>query len=179
MIPLGIRGVAVSLMAISLAFVVPAQAAAADAAGDFLRAMAGNFRGKGSAKLFGRTDPESIACKLVATFDPGEKALRISGDCASTQGKSAVKGKLSYSGNSVTGSLIGEVDGATITKSVGTVKGGLLVVTTNFVDNATGNLTRTRQVIQLSDSGFIAQFFTYNNANARFEPAGDLAFSQS
>lgn len=158
--------------------VLPA-AAAAEAAGNFLKAMEGSYRGKGTARLFGRESEENLVCQVDNRFDAGAKALIVSGNCASTQAKSAVSGKLSYSGSNVSGALIGSFEGATITKSVGTVSGGQLVVTTNLVDNTTGNLTRTRQVIELSQRGFVARFFTYDNAKARFELSGSMAFSRS
>ena len=118
-------------------------------------------------------------CQVENRFDAAAKALVVSGNCASTQAKSTVSGRLSYSGSSVTGALIDSFEGATVTKSVGTVSDGQLVVTTNFVDNATGNLTRTRQVIRLRDEGFEAQFFIYSNARAAFEPNGSMDFSRS
>lgn len=169
----------VAAMAVAAAMLaVPAQARA-DAAGDFLKALAGEFRGRGTAKIPGREQNERIVCQVTNAYDSDAGELVVSGNCASTQAKTAVSGRLAHSGETVSGLLIGSMEGATMTKSSGVVSGGQLVVTTNLVDNATGNLTRTRQVVRLSGKGFTTQFFTYNNRSQQYELNGTMEFSGS
>ncbi len=153
------------------------QPAKADAAGDFLKQLEGNWRGRGQATIPGRKNAERITCQVTNIYEAASSELLVSGECASTQGKTPVKGRLSHTGNTVSGSLIDAYKGATVTKSVGSVSSLSLDVSSNFVDDATGNLTRTRQVVQLSDTGFSADFFTFDTRAQEFKPAGSLTFS--
>jgi len=151
---------------------VPARA---DTASDFLKGLEGSWRGRGSAILPGREKAERITCQVTNDFQ-GE-ALVVKGECASTQGKAAVSGRLSHAGDKVSGSFIDAVQGAKMTTSAGSLSGGNLVVSSSFVENATGNLTRTRQVIRKGGSGFKADFFTYDNASGAYQPSGSITFS--
>lgn len=147
----------------------------ADPASDFLKGLEGSWRGRGSAILPGREKAERITCQVTNDFQ-GD-ALVVNGECASTQGKSPVSGRLSHAGEKVSGSFINALQGARMTKSSGALSGGNLVVSSSFVENATGNLTRTRQVIRKGGSGFKADFFTYDNASGSYQPAGSITFS--
>jgi hypothetical protein len=149
--------------------------ALADPASDFLKGLEGSWRGRGSAILPGREKAERITCQV--TNDYQGDALVVNGECASTQGKAPVSGRLSHAGEKVTGSFINALQGARMTKSTGALNGGNLVVSSSFVENATGNLTRTRQVIRKGGSGFKADFFTYDNASGAYQPAGSITFS--
>lgn len=155
----------------------PGTAHAADA-GAFLERLAGEYRGRGTAKLNGRDDAEKVSCKISNRYDASSKALIVKGNCASTQGKSSVSGKMTHQGDSVRGSLFASGESA-VTKSEGSVKNGKLTVTTNFVNKTTQRLTRTIQIIQQSGSGFKAQFYVYDNSKKKFEPSGQLSFSGS
>ncbi|MCB1461552.1 MAG: hypothetical protein KDJ90_03760 [Nitratireductor sp.] len=164
-----------AMLAIGMGGTMPANAADA---GAFLKQLAGNYRGRGSAKLDGRDNTEKVSCQVTNTYDAGSRALTVRGNCASTQAKSSVSGKMVHNGDNVSGSLFasGEV---TVTKSSGSVKGGKLTVSTNFSDKTSGKLTRTLQVIRRSGSGFEAEFFTYNYSNKKFERTGSIRFSRS
>ena len=156
--------------------VVVPQQAAADAK-SFLQRIEGSWKGNGKAKIPGREAEERISCKVDNIYNSEAGALEISGDCATTQAKSSVSGELVHAGNNVTGSLIGSFDGATITKSNGSISGGELVVSTNFLDNATGHLTRSRQVVRITDPGFEAEFYTFSNKEGKFLKAGSIKFT--
>jgi hypothetical protein len=162
--------------AMALALVAGTVAPAfADPASDFLKGLEGSWRGRGSALLPGRDKPERVTCQVKNDYQ-GD-ALVVNGECASTQGKAAVSGRLSHAGEKVSGSFLNALPGATMTKSTGALSGGNLVVSSSFVENATGNLTRTRQVIRKGGSGFKADFFTYDNASGSFQPSGSITFS--
>ncbi len=150
--------------------------ARADTAGEFLKGLEGSWRGRGSAVIPGREKSERISCQVTNSYEG--KALVVSGECASTQGKTSVSGRLNHSGDAVTGSFINAFKGASMTKSSGSVSGGRLTVSSNFVENATGQLARTQQVIRKAGSGFKADFFVFDNASGAFEPAGSITFSQ-
>ena len=64
-----------------------------------------------------------------------------------------------------------------MTKSTGKVNGNELVVSANFVDNATGALWRSRQVVRKTGEGFSADFFTFENAKGEFVKSGSIQFS--
>jgi len=152
------------------------QAALADAAG-FLKSIEGSWKGAGTAKLPGREGSERVSCRVTSSYAESETALQVKGDCATTQAKTPVNGKITHNGNSVSGSLINGLGSATMVKSQGQVKGNQLVVLSNFIDDQTGQLTRSRQVISKTGNGFQAAFFLYDNASKKFEPAGQLKFT--
>lgn len=157
------------------AAIAPAPAHA-DASG-FLKSIEGSWKGRGTAKLPGRGDSESVSCRVTSSYAESETALQVKGDCATTQAKTPVNGKITHNGDTVSGSLLNGVGGATMTKSEGKVKGNQLVVLSNFVDDRTGQLTRSRQVIRKTGSGFQANFYIYDNGSKQFEPAGELKFT--
>jgi len=157
----------------------PRPARADGLAMQFLKSLEGNFRGKGTVKFYGRDSAERVICKLSNHYDGAAGALVVAGDCASTQAKSPVDGRISANGDKVSGMFISSVGGTTITKSYGSVSAGRMVITTNLVDNATGNLTRIMQVMRRSAKGFDAEFYTFSNASGRFERTGTMQFSGS
>ncbi len=158
------------------ASLAPTGSAVADA-GSFLRSIAGDWRGRGEASIPGRESAEKISCRVSNTYDEARSELVVTGQCATTQAKNAVNGRIQHNGNSVSGAFLSAFDGATVTKSNGSLQGQTLVVSTNFVDNATGNLTRSRQVIRKEGSGFSAEFYLFSNKNGAFERAGSISFS--
>ncbi|MFZ1816120.1 MAG: hypothetical protein WBO55_16485 [Rhizobiaceae bacterium] len=157
---------------------VSAPVAFADEASNFLSSLAGEFKGRGKATLLSREKAEPVSCKVNNKYDGNSSALMVSGNCASTQGKSSVSGKLTHDGASVSGQFIGNVEGSTVTGSRGTISDGQLVISSNMVDNATGNLSRTRQVIRLKGAGFSSQFYTYDNASGKYELNGEMTFTK-
>lgn len=165
---------AVALIAIVLAF--SPKSAQADA-GNFLKSLEGGWRGSGAAKLPGRDTEERVSCRVTNTYNDSSSELSINGTCATTQFKSAVQGKLNHTGNDVTGALMGSFDGAKMTKSTGSVSGNKLVVSANFVDNATGALWRSRQVVRKTGKGFSADFYTFENSKGKYVKSGTIKFS--
>jgi hypothetical protein len=155
-------------------FASPQTAGASDA---FLKGLEGSWRGRGAATLPGRQAEERISCRLTITWQAAASSLKVVGECASTQAKVPVNGRLTLNGKNVSGSLINAFEGATVTKSVGTTSETGLEVSSNYVDNATGTLTRTRQVVRKNGDGFSAEFFTFDTKSGTFKPAGSLAFS--
>lgn len=158
------------------AIVMAAPANAADDA-QFLRSIEGDWRGRGSVQIPGREQADQVSCRISNEYDENAKALVLGGECATTQGKTAVKGKLSHDGPKVTGALINALAGGTMTSSTGTLSPESLTVSANFVNDATGNLTRSRQIIRKTAGGFEAQFFTYDNKQKTYLKAGELVFS--
>jgi hypothetical protein len=167
-----------ALVLVAMAAVMWPLSVRADA-GAFLQSIEGSWRGRGTAKIPGRENAERITCQVDNQFLEADKALEISGNCATTQSKSGVSGRLSYSGDSISGALIGNFEGSTITKSEGNYAGDELVVSTNFVDNTTGNLTRSRQVIRKTGPGFEAEFYTFDNRQGKFVKSGSIRFSSN
>ncbi len=144
----------------------------------FLRQMQGTYRGRGVALIPGRPKEEKVICQLTNQFDEEGSALVVEGECASTMGKTRVEGRLAQEGERVTGSLINALKGSTMTKSRGVFsEDGALVVFSSFVNNSSGNLTRTRQVIRKEEAGFAADFYTFDNATGEYEPVGSIAFA--
>lgn len=154
-------------------------AMAADAGSRFLASLAGEWNGRGSAKLPGREKAERVSCRIATKWDEAARTLEITGACATTQGKSPVSGRLTLDGAAVSGSFLGNFDGATPTRSSGTVSGNDLVVQTAFVNDATGQLMQTRQVIRRGGAGFSSEFYLFDSGSGRFEKSGSMSFSGS
>jgi len=165
----------IGLMAIAMAC-ASASPAAADATGDFLKALDGKFKGRGTARLTSREETEKVTCQMNNSYDSDAKELKLSGSCASAQAKSSVRGKLSHEGGNVSGTLFDQ--GASITKSNGKVSGGQLTIETNLMDKA-GKLIQTRQVIRLQGRGFSAKFYVYDKDSSKFELSGSMDFTGS
>ena len=150
----------------------------ADAAGVFLKSLQGSWRGRGTALIPGRPSAERITCRVNNSYQAASLALKVDGNCATTQAKSAVRGQLVHKGAAVTGSLMNAIEGSTMTQSTGKVSGNKLTVSSSFVDDRTGQLTRSRQIIVKTAGGFQADFFLYDNAKAKYEHAGQVVFTQ-
>jgi hypothetical protein len=129
--------------------------------------------------LPGREKPERVTCSIENRWDGKAAALTVSGQCASSQGKSPVTGRLELKGSEISGSFLGDFDGATPTKSGGVASSSELVVVTSFVDNRTGALSQTRQVIRPSAKGFSAVFYLFDNRTRTFEKSGEMEFTGS
>jgi len=176
-----VRIVCLTLMALvcTLAVLVAPVPSQADAGEELLRKLNGEWRGRGTAIMPGRQKAERVTCSIENRWDAEASTLEVSGQCASSQGKSPVSGRLELKGGVVSGSFLGDFEGSTPTRSGGAVTSRELVVVTSFVNNATGALSQTRQVIRPSARGFSAEFFLYDNRSRSYEKSGDMEFSGS
>lgn len=165
---------AIAVMA-SVAIGVPASAIADS--GSFLKSLEGKWRGSGLYRFEGRKDNERLSCRVINTYDASAHQLSLSGDCATAQFKNSIRGKIKEDGNRVTGAMMGTLDGSRMTKSTGSIKGNQLVVLANFVDNATGTLYRSQQVIRKTGRGFEADFYWYDNKLGKFTKSGNIKFT--
>ncbi len=152
----------------------------ADAASEFLASLDGKFRGRGMATLEFSDEEQRVSCRIENKFDQSSSELKISGECASTQGKTTVRGKLSVKDGEITGSFISPFPNSELTTSNGVLKDGSLVVSATFVDNDTGNLRRFRQIVSTEkENGFSSSFQSYDNASKLFKEAGSMEFSRT
>ena len=94
--------------ALAMAFGMPAtaQSLPGDSAG-ILAAYQGDWRGSGEARPNLRSNLTRITCRISATFDAVETALRNKGKCGTTQGTRNLKGTLTADGESLTGDFLG------------------------------------------------------------------------
>jgi hypothetical protein len=172
----------VMLFAVALATGAPLtmrDAHAQETASGFLERMQGEYRGRGSALIPGRSKPERILCAVTNSFEAASGSLVVEGECASAQGKTKVRGEMTADGARVSGMLLGSVEGARVTRSGGSLVDGALVVQTSFMENATGNLTETRQVMRIAEGGFDAEFYTLNRRTKEYERSGAVQFRQA
>ena len=154
------------------------RARAAESAGEFLKSLEGHYRGRGSAEITPGRPAERVACQVSNRYDAKASALVVEGNCASTQGKSKVDGRITHQGNDVSGMLISSLD-ASVTKSTGYMKDDRLRVFTSFVENVTKKLTRTLQVISHADNGYEADFYVFDNKSGKYEKSGHMSFSRT
>jgi hypothetical protein len=143
----------------------------------FLKSLEGDWRGTGFYRFEGRQTDERLICRVTNTYDATNQRLDVNGDCATAQLKNSVQGYLKEDGDKVSGALMGTLDGSRMTKSTGSVKGNQLVVLANFVDNATGTLYRSQQVVRRTGKGFEADFYWYDNKLGKFAKSGTIKFT--
>jgi hypothetical protein len=164
-------------IAVMTSFAISLPASANADPGSFLKSLEGEWRGSGLYRFEGRQTDERISCRVTNTYDAAAQRLDLSGDCATAQIKNSVKGYLKEDGDEVSGALLGTLDGSRMTKSTGSVKGNQLVVLANFVDNATGTLYRSQQVVRRTGKGFEADFYWYDNRLGKFAKTGSIKFT--
>jgi hypothetical protein len=164
-------------IAIMASFVIAVVGPANADAGSFLKSLAGEWRGSGLYRFEGRQTDERISCRVTNTYNAAAQRLELNGKCATAQIKNSIQGYLTEDGGNVSGALMGTLDGSRMTKSTGSVKGNQLVVLAYFVDNATGTLYRSQQVIRRTGKGFEVDFYWYDNKLGKFAKTGNIKFT--
>lgn len=155
-----------------------ASVAKAQGVSEFFTSLQGSYKGRGKAIPEGATKPISISCRVSNDYATGSSKLDVSGSCASTQGKTEVRGSMQHNGNRVTGSFISPFAEMNLTSSKGSFSGGKLDVVSNFIVKESGELRRLRQVIKKSGAGFRADFYSYENATRKYKAVGSIQFTK-
>ena len=149
---------------------------------DFLQMLDGKFRGRGKVVFQNMTGEQPVSCRIENSYDEAQKVLSVTGNCASTQGKTVVKGQLEIVEGKIAGSFISPNAKSEITQSNGEIRGDELIVSTSFVNNDSGNLSRIRQIVVLpteDGTGFMSKFQSYDNASKEYQDTGWVEFSSS
>lgn len=147
--------------------------ARAETAAEFLKSLEGNYSGRGNAVVIG-DETTKVSCKLANSFDASSKALKISGNCASTKGKGAVNGKVVAKGNKLSGSFVSTRQNVRVTKTSGQFSGKTMVLSSHMMDDKTGQLIRVRQQISKTGSGIKAVFYAFDSKTQKYKPAGSI-----
>lgn len=150
---------------------------AADAA-SFLKGLDGSFRGRGKAIYADGRKSVNVSCQIANHLSADGNDLKITGVCATTQGKAKVKGRLKISGQKFSGAFFSPSVNMKLTKSYGVVKGDALTMTSFFVDDRSGMLTRIKQVVKRTGSGFSSSISTYDNASKTYKASGTIKFKK-
>ena len=162
----------IALAALLFAF-QPVNVSLAETAAGFLESLQGNYSGRGKAVVLG-DQIESIACKIKGDFNKQNSKLLLSGECASTKGKSAVNGDITANENSLKGAFVSPRQGVRVTRSSGTFSGGKMLLTASMMDDKVGKLIKVRQVISKTGDGINAEFFTFDNATNSYKSSGSI-----
>ncbi len=149
--------------------------ARAETAAEFLESLEGSYTGRGKARVIG-DNLDTVACKITNDFNAGK--LSVSGECASTKGKSKVNGGISTNGDKLTGTFVAPRPNVEITQSSGEFKDGKVLLSASMMDNQVGKLMRVRQVISRTSSGLNAEFFLYDSATRTFQPSGNIVLKR-
>ena len=129
----------------------------------FLENLDGSYKGRGKASVSPAADPQKIVCRVVNSFMADTSTLHLEGDCATTQGKVKIDAEFSVVGGKFQGSFLAPIANSKVTKSNGILVDGNLVVSTSYVNNGSGGLTRVRQIISPKESGgFHAKFLKFD-----------------
>ena len=143
----------------------------------FLANLDGSYKGRGKASVSPAADPQKIVCRIMNSFMADTSTLHLEGDCATTQGKVKIDAEFSVVDGKFQGSFLAPIANSKVTKSDGVLVDGSLVVSTSYVNNGSGNLTRVRQVISPKDSGgFHAKFLQFDNAAGDYLETGNVDF---
>lgn len=160
------------------AIVVTGTAAHAVDATSFLKGLDGAFRGRGKAIYANGKKTVNVSCQIANQLSSDGNDLKITGVCATTQGKAKVKGRLKLSGSKFSGAFFSPSATMKLTKSYGVVKGDALTMTSFFIDNSSGALTRIKQVVQKTNAGFSSSISTYDNASKKYKTSGTIKFKK-
>lgn len=150
---------------------------AADAA-SFLKGLDGSFRGRGKATYAKGKKWVNVSCQIANKLSSDGNKLKITGVCATTQGKAKVKGHLHLSGSKFTGTFFSPSVTLKLTKSFGMVKGNALTMTSYFTDSRDESLTRVRQVVKRTAKGFNSYISTYDYASKKYVQSGLIKFKK-
>lgn len=161
----------------SAIFATGTSAYASDAA-SFLKGLDGSYRGRGKAIYAKGKKTVNVSCQIANHISDDGNSLKITGVCATTQGKAKVKGQLKLAGSKFSGAFFSPSTTMKLTKSFGAVKGDALTMTSFFLDSRTGLLTRIRQVVKKSGAGFSSSISTYDNAEKKYQPSGSIKFKK-
>ena len=145
---------------------------------EFFASLEGSYKGRGKAVPEGGTKPISISCRVKNSYVAAGGKLQVSGSCASTQGKTDVRGSIKHNGSTVSGAFISPFSNMSLTSSNGSYSAGKLDVVSNFTVNETGELRRMRQIIRKSGAGFRADFYSYQNATRKYKAVGSIEFTK-
>lgn len=165
------------VLLISAVFATGTSAHATDAA-SFLKGLDGSFRGRGKATYANGKKTVNVSCQIANHLSTDGSDLKITGVCATTQGKANVKGRLKLLGSKFSGAFFSPSVTMKLTKSYGVVKGNALTMTSFFVDDRSGQLTRIKQVVQKTNAGFSSSISTYDNASKKFRTSGTIKFKK-
>ncbi|MCO5132818.1 MAG: hypothetical protein M9908_00375 [Phyllobacteriaceae bacterium] len=164
---------AVCAGAFSVVIPVAVPAARAETAAEFLKSLEGNYSGRGNAVVIGE-ETTKISCKLANSFDASAKALKVNGNCASTKGKGVVNGKVVVSGNQLSGSFVSTRQNVRVTKTSGQLSGKTMVLSSNMMNDKTGQLIRVQQHVSRTGNGIKAVFYAFDSKTQKYKPAGSI-----
>ncbi|MFK5979131.1 MAG: hypothetical protein QM488_09620 [Rhizobiaceae bacterium] len=162
---------------VSVAFAPDTSVYAADAA-SFLKGLDGSFRGRGKASYAKGKKKVNVSCQISNKLSADGNKLEVTGVCATTQGKANVKGQLILAGTKISGAFFSPSANMNLTKSFGEIKGNVLTVTSYFVSDQSGMLTRIKQVVQRTAKGFSSSISTYDNASKTYRQSGLIKFKK-
>lgn len=161
---------------LTLLSIIPSTAYS-DTAGDFIKSLAGKYSGKGTAEVIpGKRD--RVSCKITNSFSSETTQLAMDGLCASVRGKGNVSGSIEIINGEIKGSFINGNSDIVVTQSSGQMSGAKLVLSSSLMDQKVGKLSRMRQIISKTDTGFVTDFYVFDNKSGKYEPSGSLTLKQ-
>jgi hypothetical protein len=143
----------------------------------------GKFRGSGNSITGSDGKKYRVSCQLTNNYSKSSGKtrsgkLKMTGKCASSQGKSSVRGTISHSGNTITGSYISLRSNVKMIKSLGKADNKSLKISSTFINEANGKRIKIRQILRLTGSGFKANFYTFDNERKKYKSAGAINFKR-
>jgi hypothetical protein len=146
---------------------------------DFLKAMDGKYRGRGKVTLVTSNKEERVSCRIENSFDNQNQQLVMSGECATTLGKTSVQGTLTFLDGAITGSFIAPFPDSELTDSNSEFIEDKLIIITAFMNNESGETWRIRQTVSASDDGgFQSLFQNYDPITKVYEDTGEMNFTR-
>ncbi|MCC2113509.1 MAG: DUF1579 family protein [Hyphomicrobiales bacterium] len=146
--PHGLVGLLVLTAALSIPWPTPARA---DDGTAFLERIAGEWRGRGTAKRSADAKTEAVACQLTTTLGAGSTKISNAGNCTTGQGKVKISGQLAY--NAATGVFSGswfDTAGSSADRASGRLSGSTLRLNARRYDEHTNQMSSAEIVISAS-----------------------------
>ncbi|MCP4185047.1 MAG: hypothetical protein GY761_17340 [Hyphomicrobiales bacterium] len=102
----------------------------------------------------------------------------MKGKCASSQGSSSVSGAITHKNGEVSGSYFSLRAKVEMIRSSGKVGRKSVVIFSSFRDKRNSKVYKIKQVLQLIDRGFQADFFTFDKREKKYKSAGVMSFKR-
>ncbi len=168
------------LMALSAALVFPLGATSSQASSsqNFIKNLAGKWRGGGVLTINDKGKKVRLRCTLDNKLNEQKRQLAIRGRCAAASGRRSVRGSITYAvtGNGISGVALNSTANARVVGSKASFDGKRLTLVSNVLETAVNRNVRTRNVITGSQSRF--SIAISSNKGKGWKRSGTLSFKR-
>lgn len=139
--------------------------------------MAGEWIGRGTAKLGPDRNPERIYCRVVNTLEAGGASLLQEGRCAVGNDTARISGRIDAAGGGYRGTLrTPEMESTAVVQGAGGASG--LDLLASYVDAQSGEAVQSSIQIRLSDAAYTFRASATRGNSPAYE-ASNITFTRA